>query len=408
LGGDAVLLCRFGGECRLYFWVTAEEAVDVTDFVRGRGVKLGGGFAPALSWLKSPPYVHARAFGSIGECVRWAYGVLRRSSSLSRLRGAEVLVGVSGGKDSTVALAVVEGLRRVLRASFRVRPMYVYVPYLDSVSARSFVEGRLRKAFETEVEVVEGRVRDVRRYLKWRGMPRRGSRWCTYFKVRPMRDVMRSDRRAVEVVADRVTESLKRAWKLVKYASESAILAGRRFRPTYLMTLLDIAAAVKTLGLTHPHYLLGYPRVACALCPFRSISELGDGCGDALKDVEDPGLIEEVWRRDWSKRYGPRGVGFEEYVTHALWRFSPGLAKDILKLKEALLKSEGVAAERLGRGEVREALTKLWEPSTAVEAPKAPNPWLVAEAVKAGLEGGWAAATFRRGGPQPLAKLSIP
>ncbi len=410
LGGDAVLICDVdGGGCRLYFWVTADEAVNVTGLVRGRGVKLGGGFAPTLSWLKSPPYVHARVFESVGRCVRWVYDVLRRSGGLRRLEGAEVLVGVSGGKDSAVALATVEGLRRVAGSSFSVRPMYVYVPYLDSVSARSFIEGgALGKALGVEVEVVEGRGRDVKRYLKWRGMPRRGSRWCTYFKVRPMRDVMRSDRRVVEVVADRVTESLKRAWRLVRFASESLVLAGRRFRPTYLMTLPDVVAAVRSAGLTHPHYLLGYPRVACALCPFRSISELGDGCSEALRDVEDPGLIEEVWRRDWVRRYGPRGISFEGYVTHALWRFSPGLAKEVFRLKEALLKDADFAGGRLARGEVRNALKNIWTSREAVKAPKAPNPWLIAEVVRAGLEGGWVAATIKGGRPHPLAKLSIP
>ncbi len=401
LGGDSLLTCVEGYGCRYFMWVSSDEAVEVTDLVRGRGVDVGLGLVPIASWVRSAPYVHARSLKTVRECVGWVIRTVKSAGMIKQLAKSTVLTGLSGGKDSVTAAVVIDELS--LRVPLKLKPMYVYVPYIDSLTSRRFIEERVSKALSAELIIESPKGRDVRRYLKWRGMPRRGLRWCTYFKVKPMREFMKLNQEAVEVVADRVTESLKRAWKLIKFASERLVLAGRRFRPTYLMTLLDVLGIVKSLNLIHPHYMEGCPRVACALCPYKSLHELHEG---VWRDVEDAGLIEEVLRRDWSKRYSGLGISYEDFRSGALWRFTPKLAKLVNELRRRLVRDEG--RERVGRGEVVNYLRKAWNQSLNIKAPQVRSPWIIAEAVSKGLSEGWVAVTFRGGKPVAMDEVFKP
>lgn len=389
-GGDALLLCSVGGECRFFLWVDSGEAVEVTDLVEGRGVRLpGSGVLPVVSWVRAAPYVHVRVCGDLRGYVSWVARELRGSG----IAGKPVIVGVSGGKDSVAALTVVDSLAG--RFGLRVRATYVYIPFLDSLRSRRFVEDDLPQRVGCDVEVIEARRRDVKRYLKWRGMPKRGRRWCTYFKVRPMRDAMKADRRLLEVVADRVSESPKRAGRLLKVASERLILAGRRFRPTYLLTILDVIDIVRSVGAVHPDYSSGCPRVACALCPYRSLYELGE---DVFRDVEDAGLIEEVLRKEHSIRYAKLGIGLEDFMIRHLWRFEPRTAKLLNEVVSTVAKDEGRA--RLSGERIKLIIKELWEgiplktyvlgnpweyPATLLKAWS--EGWLVAELTRDGLKG---------------------
>ena len=394
-GGDAVLLCSVDGECRFFLWVGSGEAVEVTDLVEGRGVRLpGGGVLPVVSWVRAAPYVHVRVCGGLRGYVSWVARELRGSGIV----GKPVIVGVSGGKDSVAALTVVDSLAG--RFGLRVRATYVYIPFLDSLRSRRFVEDYLPKRVGCGVEVVEARRRDIKRYLKWRGMPKRGRRWCTYFKVRPMRDAMKADRKLLEVVADRVSESPKRARKLLKVASERLILAGRRFRPTYLLTILDVIDIVRSVGAVHPDYSSGYPRVACALCPYRSLYELGE---EVFRDIEDAGLIEEVFKKEYSTRYAKLGIGLEDFMARHLWRFEPRTAKLLNEVVGRVSKDEGRA--RLSSEHIKLIIKELWEgrlPRTYV----LDDPWKYPEALLKAWNEGWLAAELTREGLRPLVKCA--
>ena len=392
-GGDAVLLCRIDEGCRYFLWVSAEESVEVTDMIEGRGVKLPDGtILPVISWVRAAPYVHVRVCGDLRRYVSWVAKELRGSG----ITGKPVIVGVSGGKDSVAALTVVNSLAS--KFGLKVRATYVYIPFLDSVRSRRFVEDDLPSRVGSDVEVVEARKRDVKRYLKWRGMPKRGKRWCTYFKVRPMRDAMKADRRLLEVVADRVSESPKRARKLLKVASERLILAGRRFRPTYLLTILDVIDIVRSINATHPDYLSGYPRVACALCPYRSLYELGE---EVLRDVDDAGLIEEVLRKEHSIRYAGLGISFEDFMTRHLWRFEPATAKLLNEVAGAVAKDEGRA--RLSRNCIKLIIKELWE-GTLPSAYVLRNPWEYPDTLLKAWSEGWLVAELTRSGLRALVK----
>ena len=392
-GGDAVLLCSVNGECGLFLWVSSGEAVEVTDLVEGKGMKLsGGGVLPVVSWVRAAPYVHVRVCGDLRRYVSWVARELRGSG----IAGKPVIVGVSGGKDSLAALTVVDSLAG--RFGLKVRATYVYIPFLDSVRSRRFVEDDLPQRVGCDVEVIEARRRDVKRYLKWRGMPKRGRRWCTYFKVRPMRDAMKADRRLLEVIADRVSESPKRARKLLKVASERLILAGRRFRPTYLLTILDVIDIVRFVNAVHPDYSSGYPRVACALCPYRSLYELGE---EVFRDVDDAGLIEEVFRKEHSARYARLGIGFEDFMVRHLWRFEPRTARLLNEVASKVSKDEGRA--RLSGERIKLIIKELWE-GKLPRAHIIKDPWEYPDALLKAWSEGWLAAKLTREGLRPLVR----
>ena len=364
-GGDATLICRHGEGCRYYLWVSVDHAVDVTEWLDKRGSLIvrgdgGEGFAPVRSWVMAPPYVHARVVESLDEYAEWLARLVGRE-----IRGRRVLLGFSGGKDSLAALLVL--LRLQEHVSFRLHVMYIHIPFLESPRSVRFVE-RVSEKLGVEIEFVEAPRRDMKALLKWKGMPRRGYRYCTMYKAKPMRKVLKEDPRAVEVVGDRLTESPKRFERLSKAAAARVILVGRRFRPTYVLSLLDIISIVRESGLVHPAYLEGSPRVACDLCPYRVLYEF-----HYVPELEDPGLIEGVFEKTWRKWYS--WTSYETFREQHLWRFPAKMAKPLLYAKELVAERSERA---LGRTTVVDYMRRLW----SGELPRASivsEPWVVAE-----------------------------
>jgi len=365
-GGDATIVCRRGGECRYYLWLSTREAVDVTSLLDKRhalviGGEKGRGFAPIGSWVLAPPYIHARSVTSLDEYAEWLARLVGRE-----IRGKRVLLGFSGGKDSLAALLVLLRLQEYV--GFRLHVMYIHIPFLEAPRNIEFVE-RVSRRLGVSIDFVEAPRRDMKALLKWKGMPRRGYRYCTMYKAKPMRQVLKEDPRAIEVIGDRLTESPKRFERLSKAAAARAVLSGRKFRPTYMLSLLDIVSMVRGSGLIHPAYLEGAPRVACDLCPYRVLYELHQ-----LPDLEDPELIEKVLRKTWQKWYN--WTSYEEFREQHLWRFPAKLAKPILYAKKLVRSME---LERISREQVVEYMRRVWE-DPLPRAPRISEPWVLAEA----------------------------
>ncbi len=366
-GGDAFRYCSFRGGCRYYLWMTPFEAWDVTGLLSRRGtLELEGpggrGFAPLASWVASPPYVHAYAVSSLDDYVDYLRRVVGRE-----LRGRRVLLGFSGGKDSVAALAVL--LRLAEYVPIKLHVMYIHIPFLESERSVRFVETVARR-LSIEIDIVEAPRREMKTLMKWRGLPRRGYRYCTVYKAKPMRILRKEDPRLVEVIGDRLTESPKRFARLSKALAARVLLAGRKFRPTYLFTLLDVVKLVRNLGLVHPDYLDGLPRVACSLCPYKSLYEFAWD----RAPLEDPELVEKVLKKEWSKWYS--WIPFETFLEQRLWRFSHALAKPLLYLKQLLLDKgplPGVSAASAAA-----VVKRLWE-GPLPEAPVLRSPWLAGE-----------------------------
>ncbi len=368
-GGAAEATVWYGPgheEPRALFWVEPGRAVDVTRFLDARGdLVVGDVRLPYRLWVLSVPYVHGYTFQSLEEHVDRLARLVGRE-----LRGRRVVLGYSGGKDSTAALLVLLALQE--RIGFRLDVMYIHIPFIESPRNVRFVEWVARR-LSIDIEIVEAPRKKFRSYLLWRGLPRRGDRWCTFFKVKPMREYKKRHRGALEVVADRIMEAPKRLEKLAAPASRHEYLSGRKFRPTYLMTLLDVVRVVREAGLVHPAYLDGLPRVACTLCPFKSLHEF-----TVLEELEDPGLIETVLRKEHRKWY--QEIPFEDFVEHHLWRYPRREAILVYRVKRML----GDMAERgelevVEAGVVNEGYRSIW----VEELPDAPllNPPDVAAAV---------------------------
>ncbi len=318
-------------EPRVYFWLSPRRAVEVTRFLDERGnLRVGEVTLPVRLWLVSAPYIHAYTVEDAEEQAERLARLVGRD-----LRGRRVVLGFSGGKDSLAALLVLLRLRE--RIPFRLDVMYIHVPYLESPRNTRFVE-EVSRRLGVDIEIVEPPRKKMRSYLLWRGLPRRGDRWCTFFKVKPMREYKKRHRGALEVVADRLTEAPKRLEKLAAPASRHEYISGRKFRPTYLLTLLDVVRIVRRAGLIHPAYLDGLPRVACTLCPFKALHEF-----TVVEELEDPGFIEAVLRKEHRKWY--QEIPFEDFVEQRLWRYPRREALQVYrakKLLEELAEREGL------------------------------------------------------------------
>ena len=367
-GGDATKVCSLAGGCRYYLWMRVDEAWDVTSLLDGRGAlrvrgEGGEGFAPISSWVLSPPYVHARVVVDLDEYARWLARLVGRE-----VRGKRILLGFSGGKDSVAALLVL--LKLMEYVSFRLHVMYIHIPFLESPRNVEFVE-RVAEKTGIEIDVRSAPRRDMKTLLKWKGMPRRGYRFCTMYKAKPMRQVRKEDPRTIEVVGDRLTESPKRFERLSKAAAARVILAGRKFRPTYLFTILDVIDIVRRSGLVHPDYLEGLPRVACTLCPYKSLYEFY-----TIPALEDEKLIENVLERMWRKWYS--WTSYEVFREQRLWRFSALAAKPLLYLKQVLAERYWGQLAAVQARSVVEAYRRLWT-GPLPKAPIVDEPWRIGE-----------------------------
>ncbi len=369
-GGAAEALVRYDPETlqpRVYFWLEPGRGVDITGFLDERGhARIGDVALPVRLWLLSAPYIHGYTVESADEQAERLARLVGRE-----LRGRRVVLGYSGGKDSTAALLVLLGLQE--RVGFRLDVMYIHIPYIESPRNVRFVE-EVAKRLSIDIEIVEAPRKKFRSYLLWRGLPRRGDRWCTFFKVKPMREYKKRHRGALEVVADRLTEAPKRLEKLAGPASRHEYLSGRKFRPTYLMTLLDVVRIVRDSGLVHPAYLDGLPRVACHLCPFKSLHEF-----TVTEELEDPGLIEAVLKKEHRKWYSE--IPYEEFVRHHLWRYPRREALLVYRVKKLLEKlAERGELEEIRAEEANAGYRSVWvEPLP--EAPRLNPPDVAAKAL---------------------------
>jgi len=364
-GGDATKICSVDGSCRYYLWVSRSRALDVTGLLDRRGILevdtgRGRGFAPVRPWLSSPPYVHARAVPNLDEYARMLVGMVGRE-----LRGRTVLLGFSGGKDSVAALLALLKLQEYI--DFRLHVMFIHIPFLESPRSVEFVE-KLASRLGITVDVRSAPRRDMKSLLKWRGMPRRGYRFCTVYKAKPMREARRKDPKLIEVIGDRLTESPKRFERLSKAAVSRVVLTGRKFRPTYMFTLPDIVAIVREAKLVHPDYLDGMPRVACTLCPYKALHEF-----ENIPFLEDPVLIDTVLEKMWRRWYS--WTSLEEFREQYLWRFSARDAKPLLYAKKILKRREEL--EELRAEKISEMYRRAWQ--EGINAPELDDPWRAAE-----------------------------
>ena len=319
---DITKLCD-NEQCNIFLWVDSDIALNINPFIINDVLRINVLSLYISSWLESVPYLNIRSFNDIDDIVNF---IAKRSKKY--LEGKTVVLGYSGGKDSTAALILITKLMEYLNIKLKV--MYVYMPYIESTRNLKFVEYVSRR-LSINIEIIEPKRRYVRKTLKWLGLPRRGNRWCTYFKVRPIRKVVRGNPKVIEAIADRLFESPKRALRLIKRLKDGFIASERKFTPVEFMPITDVMFIVKKWGLIHPAYMDGLPRVSCTLCPYKTLYEF-----NVVETLEDPGLIDEVLLKEYRKSYVYSKIPFEEFISNALWRFKPNTALKLYKLKGRL------------------------------------------------------------------------
>ena len=342
---------RWGSE-ELFLW-TGSRAYRVNHLVSEGFLRFGEAEVPLEKWVEKVPIAHGYVAPSLED---YADELAKRVGE--KLSGKKVLLSFSGGKDSTACLLLLLKLSEVV--SFEVRVCYVHMPYLESNDNPRFVE-LVSQKLGVEVEVASPPKKLVRRYLLRYGLPYRRMRWCTYLKAKPLRLMAKEFGADYEVAGDRVWEATKRMRRFAAYAAKESLLEGKRFRPIYALTTLDVVKACREAGLVHPHYLRGLSRVACAYCPYKSSYELSLGL-----EPEDPGFVEEVLKKSYSHWYS-RHISIEDFVEHHLWRYVPSVAKMFARVKRSATDALGEAPS-LSIEEVSEMYRSSWTMPT----PKAP------------------------------------
>ena len=337
---------------RYVLWIDS-VGVDVTEFIKKSGgvLTVDGESIVVEELFDSRPWLYARTL-SIETVERYLRFLEPRCRALE---GKRVVVAFSGGKDSTVAAYIAKLLAE--RLSYRIEAVYVHIPFLEPPENTIEAE-RIAKKLGIDLVVLEPPRREVVRELMRSGLPRAGSRICTYLKVAPLRWRCRALEIDYEVVGDRVWEGGRRFDRLFLRTFRYGIFVSSRtgFTPIAPLTLLDVVALCRDLGTVHRLYLEGVQRVACRLCPHKSVYELY-----AVKQsLEDPGLIDAALRRDWRARFADLGIDYEDFVRFHLWRFKPRFARAMHRAKLWAEKLIDRGVDTVKAEEYVEKLREIW------------------------------------------------
>ncbi len=323
--GEFTLILDSNGHVNLLLWL-GNEAIEVTDVFRGGGgiLNLGEYVLDIGQWFEVITKSIFYTFTNIDEYVDELCKHIRKV-----LENRSVLLSYSGGKDSTASLVTLVKLHE--RINFRLHICYTYIPYLENIRNLDFVQ-RVSEKLGIHIEILSPPRSIVRKYLLKYGLPYRRARWCTYLKVRPLREFMKRQGIEFRVVGDRLTECEKRWKRLIELALHYKYVGGRELRVTFTMTLMDVVKLCREYGLVNPLYVRGMSRVSCVYCPYKTMYEL---YLEDIDELEDPGLIEHVLRRSYERWYSGK-VSYEDFVRFHLWRYVPNVARMFSLLRRAV------------------------------------------------------------------------
>ncbi len=320
---------------KVYFWVNNREAYDVTTLIKW----------PFLLFEKESLNLITHI-----EDIKWPYISLAwdlesyvKFLSKTVKCNKPVLLNFSGGKDSIASLVT------LLKLGCEVRPVYSYVNYLDSTKTQKFLD-LVEKKLGIEIIRVEAGGEAMKSMLE-KGMPFRGNRWCTYMKVKPIRQIQKKCD-CLRASGERLTEALKR-FKISYKKKRIPIQDGIKIRPIYPLTLIDVVKITRELNLIHPDYLKGLPRVACVFCPYKTLFEFEES---DFNEVEDPGVIESAIKASY-RRFNYK-MSFEEFKNTHSWRFPPQVANFFHRLRKSAENTLNLDMRRMYRSVWIEKLPK--------------------------------------------------
>ncbi len=331
------------GISRWFVWVS-NYAKEVTELLRDGKLVFGDEYINIKDWFGEFPKPLVKIVSSIDEYVRLLSKLIGDG-----IKDKDIILSFSGGKDSVTAFKVLTELRNYV--NFNLHVIYVHMPYLEPERNLRFID-EASKRLGISIEVTSPPKWLVKEYLINEGLPYRRSRWCTYLKTKPIKLISKSLNSPILAIGDRLWEARKRFSRLSSKLLKESLLEGRKFYPIAPLTLIDVVSVTKEVGLIHPDYLEGLTRVSCLYCPYKSIFEFKL----TRAEVEDPGFIEEVMKREWRRWYS-RYVDLEEFTTYHLWRFIPTLAKVFRNIKSFINELD---SDFLGLDQIKELNTYIW------------------------------------------------
>ncbi len=332
---------------KIYLWYI-DKAIDITDKVISQNFNIivnNYTFNPE-NWIEILTLCNFYTIEDVEDIVK-----IIEKTSRKVLENKKVVLSYSGGKDSTTALIVLKKLNNYI--NFKLNICYTYMPYLEDVNNIKFIE-YVGEKLGVNIEVLSPPKRIVLKFLKKYGLPYRRFRWCTYLKVRPLREFCKKNSIEIYAVGDRATECEKRWQRLSEYILSLKFISKREFRPIYTLTLLDVIKICKKYETVNPQYIEGLTRVSCILCPYKSLPEIYI---QNIDNVEDPGLIETILRREFYKWYSDKGIEYVDFRDYHLWRFVPNIAKMFIKVRGILREDEH---EYISLEDFRKMYSSIW------------------------------------------------
>jgi len=335
---------------KLFLWFN-DYAIDVTEiFKKWNGVIKFDNYVLDISqWFETIVYSIFQTFENLDNYIQLLRDVLGKV-----IEGKSIILSLSGGKDSTAALITLLKLQEYV--NFRLYVCYTYMPFLENIETLKFID-YVHEKLGIEIEILSPPKNIVVKYLKKFGLPYRRSRWCTYLKVRPLREFMKKHNIQFRVVGDRFTECEKRWKRLLLHVLKQEFYSKKEIRPTFTFTLIDVVKLCKMYNLVNPQYLQGFSRVSCVFCPYKTLYELKL---EKIDNVEDPGFIESIIKQTYSKWY-KNVCELNEFIDYNLWRYVPNVAKMFIKFRNYIRNCKEVNFEnKISIQEISQKYSSLW------------------------------------------------
>ncbi len=272
-------------------------------------------------WLEPSVSVHSFFIKDFDEYIELLVNDLKE-----KVYGKKIILDFSGGKDSFASLIILNRLRKYI--DFDMELVYVHMPLLEPSSNIDFIE-KVSAMYNLDMNILEVDKKRLIFYLERNGLPKVGSRWCTYLKIMALRKFRKKYRDDIEVKGDRILEGGKRYSKMLQYIRHRTFIQGRQLNVVYPLTILDIVKIVRENSVVHPDYFLGVTRVACKYCPYKNLFEIR-----AMSNipVEAEEYIEKIAYREYRKYYSSF-LKWDEFWNRHYWRYTPSYAKIINRIR---------------------------------------------------------------------------
>lgn len=330
VGADFFAIFRANSPLDVYFWLTPDRAYSISDFIDDKlYIHFNSTQLYLLNYLDLTPSVFGYVAYDLDE-----YVLELRKRVGEKIHGKKILLSYSGGKDSNASLVILKRLQDYI--DFDLYTVYVHMPFLDSENK---IDEAIKIANSVGVDVIvlEADRSVIERRILEEGYPHRGFRWCTFQKIKPIRRFKREYNIDYEVINDRAFETFKRLMSLIEYAKQRIFISGKKFRPIYPLTFLDVLKINKDYNLIHSNYEKGFTRVSCTLCPYRTILELDY---DEVKQIKEKPSPFDLLKNEYYRFYSSL-VGYDTFLKYGVWRYGEFQTKEITALREFLVSKIG-------------------------------------------------------------------